>query len=124
MLIYTLIMKGKREREILHDNLYSTAWILAIQIAQLHTNIRAQPQGRGGGGATLIFSCIHTSARVIFWLKILNLNIFLGFQKNKYFLDMKILRIFFGGHHKIGLHLGVISMHLRVDSKGHGIEWG
>ena len=25
---------------------------------------------------------------------------------------MKILWIFFGGHHKIGLNLGVISMHL------------
>ena len=29
------------------------------------------------------------------------------------FLDMKILWIFFGGHHKIGLYLGVISMHFR-----------
>ena len=27
---------------------------------------------------------------------------------------MKILWIFFGGHHKIGLYLGVISMHFRV----------
>ena len=27
---------------------------------------------------------------------------------------MKILWIFLGGHHKIGLYLGVISMHFRV----------
>ena len=40
----------------------------------------------------------------------------LGFQKNEYFWGMKILWIFFGGHHKIGLYLRVISMHLRVFS--------
>ena len=34
-----------------------------------------------------------------------------GVQKNKYFLGMKILCIFLGGHHKISLYLGVISMH-------------
>ena len=32
------------------------------------------------------------------------------------FWSMKILRIFFCGHHKIGLYLGAISMHLRVFS--------
>ena len=49
---------------------------------------------------------------------------------------MKILWIFFffffwggggggGGHHKIGLYLGVISMHFsRVFSYGQGTEWG
>ena len=30
------------------------------------------------------------------------------------FWGMKILWIFLGGHHKIGLYLGVISMHFRV----------
>ena len=30
----------------------------------------------------------------------------------------------FGGNHKIGLYLGVISMHLRVFSYGQGTEWG
>ena len=29
-----------------------------------------------------------------------------------------------GGHHKIGLYLGVISMQLRVFSKGRGTELG
>ena len=32
------------------------------------------------------------------------------------FWVMKILWIFLGGHHKIGLYLGVISMHLKVFS--------
>ena len=32
------------------------------------------------------------------------------------FLDMKILWIFFEGHHKIELYLGVISMHFGVFS--------
>ena len=36
---------------------------------------------------------------------------------------MKILWIFFGGHHKIGLYLGVISMHFRVFFS-QGTEWG
>ena len=30
----------------------------------------------------------------------------------------------FGGHHKIGLYLGVISMHFRVFFKGQGTKWG
>ena len=37
---------------------------------------------------------------------------------------MKIVWIFFGGHHKIGLYLGVISMHFKVFSYGQGTEWG
>ena len=36
-----------------------------------------------------------------------------GFKKNEYILGMKILWIFFGRHHKIGLVLGVISMYFR-----------
>ena len=39
-----------------------------------------------------------------------------GFQKNDILFGMKILWIFLGGHHKIGLYLGVISMHFRVFS--------
>ena len=41
---------------------------------------------------------------------------FLGFQKNKYYLGILRFCGFFGGHHKIGIYLGVISMHFRVDS--------
>ena len=89
--------------------------------------------GGGGGGDTLIFS--YRKARVIFLAQILNFNIFGGFQKNDFFFFffggggggcMKIMWIFFfggGGHHKIELYLGVISMHFRVFSSGHGNKW-
>ena len=44
------------------------------------------------------------------------------------FGGMKMLWIFLGGHHKIGLNLGVISMHLRVFLKvkvqNGGYFWG
>ena len=49
----------------------------------------------------------------------MNFNIFGGFQKIKYFWGIKILWIFFWGHHKIGLYLGVISMHFLVFSEVH-----
>ena len=63
----------------------------------------------------MIFSYIRRLGP-FFWVQILNFDIFLGFQKNKYFLGMKILWIFFWGHHKIGLYLEVISMHFKVFS--------
>ena len=63
----------------------------------------------------------HTKAQVIFiWFKILNFNIFGGFLKKKYFLCMKIFWV----HHKIGLYLGVISMHFKILSEGLCTEWG
>ena len=40
-----------------------------------------------GGGGTLIFSHIRRR-RPFFGFKILNFNIFLGFQKNEYFLGV------------------------------------
>ena len=39
-------------------------------------------------------------------------------------LGMKILWVFFGGHHKIGLYLGVVSMHFRVLYSGQSTELG
>ena len=42
-------------------------------------------------------------------------NIWGGFKKINIFWGM-ILWIFFGGHHKFGLYLGVFSMHSRVFS--------
>ena len=64
---------------------------------------------------TLIFYAYVGSGHY-YGFKSLNFNIFGGFQKNNNFWGMKILLIFFGGHHKIGLFLGVISMHFRVFS--------
>ena len=47
--------------------------------------------------------------------------IFFGFfRKLNIFVCMKILWIFFVGHHKIGLYSEVISMHFRVFSEGQG----
>ena len=48
------------------------------------------PPGWGGGGGTLIFSYIRKLGS-FFGFIILNFNTFLGFQKNEYFLGMKIL---------------------------------
>ena len=72
-----------------------------------------QAQGRGGGTLKFLYIC---RLRLFLGFKILNFNIFWGFQKNEYFLGMNILWIFFRGHHKIGLYLKVISMHFRVFS--------
>ena len=41
-------------------------------------------------------------------------SIRMGFQNNDFFWGMNILWIFLGGHHKIGLVLGVIFMYFRV----------
>ena len=60
--------------------------------------------------------------------KVLNFNIFWGIQKNEYVLGLKILWIFFGAHRKIGLNLGVISMHFMVflmaKVQNGGYFWG
>ena len=52
--------------------------------------------------------------------KSLNFNIFGGFQKTEYFLGYEDFVDIFWGHHKIGLYLEVISMHLRVKVQKEG----
>ena len=68
---------------------------------------------------TLIFAYI-CMLQSLFGFKILNFNIFKGFQKNEYFLGYEDFVDFFfwggGGHQKVGLYFGVISMHFRVFS--------
>ena len=67
-----------------------------------------------GGGGTLILSYIRRLGS-IFWVQYFEFQYSWGFQKNEYFGGgMKILWNFLEGHHKIGLYLGVISMHFRV----------
>ena len=69
----------------------------------LDSKPRGLPRG-GGGGGTLIFSHIRRLGPFFFGFKILNFNIFWGFEKNEHFLGgIKILWIYFWGHHKIGL---------------------
>ena len=59
-----------------------------------------------GGGGTLIFSYIR---RLRSYLRGQNFDFqyFLGFSEKYIFLGVMILWIFFGGHHKIGLYLGL-----------------
>ena len=61
-------------------------------------------------GVTLIFSYMCRG------FKIFNFNIFGGFQKNEEFFGHEDYVDIFGGHHKIGIFLGVFSMHFRVFS--------
>ena len=75
------------------------------------------------GGGTLIFSHIRRLG-LFFWFKILNFNIFGVFRKMNIFLDMKILRIFFGGSSQNWASFRVISMHFRVFLKVKGTELG
>ena len=46
-----------------------------------------------------------------------------GVRKLNIFGGMKILWIFFGDHHKIGIYLEVITMNFRVFSEGQGTDW-
>ena len=48
----------------------------------------------------------------MFWVQNFEFLIFGVSSKINIFWDMKILLIFSKGHHKIGLYLGIISMHL------------
>ena len=59
----------------------------------------------GGGGGTLIFSYIRR-LRSFVGFQNFEFQYFWGltFQKNEYFLGMKILKIFLS-HHKIGLYI-------------------
>ena len=58
---------------------------------------------------TLIFSYIRRLGS-FFGFKFLSFNIFWGFQKNEYFWGYENFVDFFGGHPKIRLVLGLISM--------------
>ena len=79
--------------------------------------------GGGGGGGTLIFSYMRRLGS-FFGVQNFRFNIFGGFRKNEYFWGYEAFKDIFWGHHKIGLYLGVLSMHYRVFSYGQGTEWG
>ena len=69
-----------------------------------------------GGGGTLIFSYVRRLG-LSFWGSIFGISMYLGvFRKMNILLGMNLLWMIFWGHHKIGLYLGVISMHFRVFS--------
>ena len=54
-------------------------------------------------GGVLCYFHTYVGSGYFWGLKILNFTFLGGFQKNDFFFGMKILCIFFGGHHKIGL---------------------
>ena len=73
----------------------------------LHFDIQSVgPRGGGGGGGVLWYFHTYVGSGYYLGFKILNFNILGGFQKNEFFWGMKILWIFFSGHHKIGLVWG------------------
>ena len=70
---------------------------------------------RGGGGTQIILYILRFGS--FFGVQNLNFNIFGGFQKKmNIFWGYEDFVYIFGGYHKIGLYLGVISMHFRVFS--------
>ena len=112
---------------VLYPILLSQSWsttvpifMLVSGIAQLGQNLALSrlatldsPQGGGGGGGTLIFSHIRRLGP-FFGFKILNFNIFGGFQKNKYFLEYEDFVDNFLGSSQNWASLRVISMQFRV----------
>ena len=71
---------------------------------------------RPPGGGTLIFSYIRRLGSFFFGSNFRFSIFFRVFKKKNIFLGMKILWIFFWGHPKIGLVLGVVSVFFRVFS--------
>ena len=78
----------------------------------------------GGGGGTLIFSYIRRLGS-FFGVQKFEFQYFIFFffflggeggSEKYFFLGYENLKIYFWGHRKIGLYLGVISMHFRVFS--------
>ena len=68
----------------------------------------------GGGGGTLMFSYIRRLGPC-FGVQNFEFQYFWGVS-GIFFLEYEDFVDLFGGHHKIDLYLGVISMHFRVFS--------
>ena len=85
----------------------------------------ADPEGLKAPGGVLWNFHTYVGLGYFLGFKILNFNIFGDFKKKLVFFGVwRFCGYFIGGHHKIGLYLGVISMHFRVFSYRQGTEWG
>ena len=90
-------------------------WEHSGSVVECLTRDRGEAASSPGAGEGYSDIFIHTSARVIFLVQNFEFQYFFGFSEEEK-LGMKILWICFWGHHKIGLYLGVISMHFKVIS--------
>ena len=122
----------KRDIIRISNRLRRTTWATTGIISKIPTRVLATlpnptpthpTHNPRGGGGTLIFSYIRRLGS-FFGVKILNFNIFWGFQKYKCFLGYEDFVEMFWGHHLIGLYLGVISMHFRVKVQNRGYFLG
>ena len=110
--------------EIANSTSISFEKIIVLEIAARKLDF--SPVGKESPCPEGVLQYFHTYVGLGHFLgfKILNFNILGVFRKLNMFLDMKILWILFGGHHKFRLYSGVISMHLRVFSLSQSTEWG
>ena len=86
-----------------------------LRRAMLH--LRSVCLSPSPGGGTLIFSCICRLG-LFLGFKILNFNIFGGFQKTEYFWGYEDFVDIFGVITKLDY-----TMHFRVFSEGQGTKW-
>ena len=91
------------------------ALIFKFNIMLIHTLNMCTTQG-----GILIFSYIHRLGS-FFWVQNFEFQHFWGFSEKYLFGYIDFVDIFWGDH-KIGLNLGIISMHFRVFSLDQGIE--
>ena len=80
------------------------------QSQHVHTHSPGGGGGGGGEGGSLIFHTYVGSSHFL-GFKIFSFNIFFRFSKKLVFFGEDFVDIFWGGYHKIGLYLGIISMH-------------
>ena len=99
----TKIMKGTKPRA------YRSPWFQGHQSRFISLNM-----SEAQGGGVLLYFHTYVGSGHFLGFKILNFNIFGGFQKNKYFLGYEDLVDIFGGHHRIGLYSEVIYVQYKV----------
>ena len=92
--------------------LYEGLFLVKIQWCNFIINAGSWLGGGGGGGVLCYFHILQL--RTFFGVQNFEFLYFWGFsQKMNIFGGYEILWIFFWCHHKIGLVLGVISMHFK-----------
>ena len=85
-------------------------------MAQLVASVSGVVLGGVAGSVDSLYPSVYIYMGLVhFWrFKILNFNIFCGFQKNDHSWGYEDFVNIFGSHHKTGAVLWVVSMHFRV----------